>query len=95
VKALFLGYGEGETRLIGDVREKGWSVDWASSERKDLSKWDLIISYGYRHIISKHVIATAKRPIINLHIAYLPYNRGAHPSFWAFYDRTPSGGDYS
>jgi methionyl-tRNA formyltransferase len=30
-------------------------------------------------------------PIFNLHISYLPYNRGAHPNFWSFYDNTPSG----
>lgn len=29
-------------------------------------------------------------PIINLHISYLPGNRGAHPNFWSFYDETPS-----
>ena len=26
-----------------------------------------------------------------MHISYLPWNRGAHPNFWAFYDNTPSG----
>jgi methionyl-tRNA formyltransferase len=32
-----------------------------------------------------------KCPIINLHISYLPFNRGAHPNFWSFFDNTPSG----
>ena len=26
-----------------------------------------------------------------MHISYLPYNRGSHPNFWSFYDKTPSG----
>ena len=30
-------------------------------------------------------------PIINLHISYLPWNKGAHPNFWSFYDCTPAG----
>ena len=30
-------------------------------------------------------------PIINLHISYLPWNRGAHPNFWSFYDKSVSG----
>ena len=30
-------------------------------------------------------------PIINLHLSYLPFNRGAHPNFWSFYENTPSG----
>jgi len=25
------------------------------------------------------------------HLSYLPYNRGAYPNFWSFYDNTPSG----
>jgi hypothetical protein len=53
--------------------------------------YDLIISFGYRHIISKEIIKSVNCPIINLHISYLPYNRGAHPNFWSFYDKTPSG----
>ena len=31
------------------------------------------------------------RPIINLHISYLPYNRGSHPNFWSFIENTPKG----
>ena len=31
------------------------------------------------------------KKIINLHISYLPYNKGAHPNFWSFADNTPSG----
>lgn len=28
---------------------------------------------------------------INLHISYLPWNRGADPNFWSFVDDTPKG----
>ena len=31
------------------------------------------------------------RPAINLHISYLPFNRGAHPNFWSFVDNSPKG----
>ena len=50
---------------------------------------DLIISYNYRHIIKKDILEKYK--IINLHISYLPYNRGAHPNVWAYIDKTPVG----
>ncbi len=58
---------------------------------KDLNKInpDLIISYNYRHIISKDILKHYK--IINLHISYLPYNRGAHPNIWSHIENTPSG----
>jgi methionyl-tRNA formyltransferase len=51
----------------------------------------LAISYGYRHILKKSIIESSDAPIINLHISYLPWNRGAHPNFWSFFDCTPSG----
>lgn len=48
-----------------------------------------IISYGYRHIVQDEIIE-AYRPI-NVHISLLPWNRGADPNFWSFYDDTPKG----
>lgn len=50
--------------------------------------YDRIISFGYRKIIDVEKITC---PIINLHISYLPYNRGAHPNFWSWWDETPKG----
>ena len=32
-----------------------------------------------------------KRPIVNLHISYLPFNRGSHPNYWSFVENTPKG----
>ena len=29
--------------------------------------------------------------IINLHISYLPWNKGKHPNFWSFFEDTPKG----
>jgi methionyl-tRNA formyltransferase len=52
---------------------------------------DSIISYGYRHIIKKDVLSILERPIINLHISYLPWNRGADPNFWSLLENTPRG----
>lgn len=56
-----------------------------------LKKFNLIISFGYRHIINEKVLKKLRRPPINLHISYLPYNKGAHPNFWSFIEDTPSG----
>lgn len=51
----------------------------------------LIISYNYRYIIHKEVIQCMHGHIINLHISLLPWNRGANPNFWSFYENTPKG----
>ena len=54
-------------------------------------RFHLAISFGYRHIVSKETILSLNCPIINLHMSFLPYNKGAHPIFWAFYDKNECG----
>jgi methionyl-tRNA formyltransferase len=88
---LFIGYGRERTRLIDLPKKFGWNVEQTDKKVEDFSDYDLVISYGYRHISKANVLATAKRPVLNLHIASLPWNRGAHPLFWAAYDGTPFG----
>lgn len=58
---------------------------------KYLSKYERIISYGYRHLLTEEHIENAKHPIINLHISYLPWNRGADPNYWSWVENTPQG----
>ena len=57
----------------------------------ELQQDDFLISYGYRHIVrQKHLEFFTRKPI-NLHISYLPYNRGADPNLWSFLDNTAKG----
>ena len=92
-KILFLGYCNKQTRLIDELIKRKCEV-WHSTEKYQCSwelDFDLVISFGYKHLIKKETFNNLKTPIINLHISYLPWNRGAHPNFWSFYDSTPSG----
>tara|TARA_B100000674_G_C37742696_1_gene869671 strand:+ start:209 stop:751 length:543 start_codon:yes stop_codon:yes gene_type:complete len=89
MKILFLGYDKKKTSLINFLEKRGHKVKHTLDKVNDFSAYDFVISFGYQHIIKK--FSTLARPIINLHISYLPFNRGAHPNFWAHYDRTPSG----
>lgn len=52
---------------------------------------DYVISYGYRHMVKEAQLALLPGRVINLHISLLPWNRGADPNFWSFYDATPKG----
>jgi len=52
---------------------------------------DFIISYGYKHKIKNEVLKLLPDKVINLHISYLPYNRGADPNFWSWLEDTPKG----
>lgn len=55
------------------------------------SNYDFIISYGYRYIIPSSVTDHYDKRILNLHISYLPWNRGADPNFWSIIEDTPKG----
>lgn len=56
-----------------------------------LSRTDLMVSFGYRHIIPADVVKQHERRIVNLHISLLPWNRGADPNLWSFLEDTPKG----
>jgi methionyl-tRNA formyltransferase len=88
---LFLGYDNKRTKLIGELEKAGHSVTHQENYIDTLEGYDLAVAFGYRYKIRKELIQTAQIPIINLHISYLPWNKGAHPNFWAFWDNTPSG----
>ncbi|WP_017152812.1 formyltransferase family protein [Bacillus bingmayongensis] len=52
---------------------------------------DFIISYGYKYMIPPSIIEKFNNKIINLHISYLPWNKGADPNLWSFLEDTPKG----
>ena len=90
LRVLFLGYDQKQSRLIDLLIDQRCEVYHTAQQLKD-STCDLIISFGYRHIINATTLDRLSCPAVNLHIAYLPFNKGSHPNFWSFYDQTPSG----
>jgi methionyl-tRNA formyltransferase len=52
---------------------------------------DILVSVGYGHILPKEVLEIPDAGCVNLHPAYLPYNRGANPNVWSIVDDTPAG----
>lgn len=49
------------------------------------------VSYRYRHILSRECVDYFKGNIINMHISYLPWNKGSDPNLWSWLDDTPRG----
>jgi len=93
-RITFLGYKSDKTNLIKFLKNKKNIVDALgnrSINNKIITNSDLIISFGYRKIINKKKLKLSKRPILNLHISYLPFNRGSDPNFWSFIENTPKG----
>ena len=52
---------------------------------------EFIISYGYKFIIEEIIINQLKDKIINLHISFLPFNRGYYPNLWSHLEDSPCG----
>ncbi len=52
---------------------------------------DIFVSYNYKYIISEEIITLMDGKIVNLHISFLPWNRGADPNLWSFLENTPKG----
>lgn len=91
MKILFLGPGNPPSCLNhnGDnLVSVNCPIDMDFIKRLDV---DFIISYNYPHIITADIVKEYHTHAINLHISYLPWNRGADPNFWSFMDNTPKG----
>lgn len=54
-------------------------------------KPQLVVSFNYIHIIKEDILQLLNGRIVNLHISYLPWNRGSSPNVWSFIDDTPKG----
>lgn len=75
-----------ETKVNVKLLEEKITLDFVREYKPNL-----IVSYNYSYIISKNIIEYMCGNIVNLHISYLPWNRGASPNFWSFIDDTPKG----
>ena len=92
-KILFLG--PSDSPILQWLKKNNENV--FSTEKKITTeyvienKFNFLISYGYRFILRKEILSLFTDKAINLHLSFLPYNRGADPNFWSFIDGTPKG----
>jgi methionyl-tRNA formyltransferase len=96
VKLLFLGPAQTyQLELIHFLKNNKCSVTRYNKKLNDANgdyeNYNLLISYGYRFIISEKILSLFLNRAINLHISYLPWNKGADPNLWSFLDDTPKG----
>lgn len=80
---LLSPYGQ---NLAKTIWEAGDDVIYPSDGRYA----EICIMYGHREILREEEIKQY-RGVINIHPSMLPYGRGAHPNFWAWYDEEPHG----
>ena len=96
MKILFLGPdNDSQLRLVKYLTNRGHIVE-KEAERINIriiesSHYDFIVCYGYRYIIEYDIITGFQDRAINLHISYLPWNKGADPNLWSILMDTPKG----
>jgi methionyl-tRNA formyltransferase len=54
-------------------------------------KPDMAVSVLFRNILRKPFLDLFPKGCINLHPAFLPYNRGNYPNVWSIVEKTPAG----
>ena len=52
---------------------------------------DIGLSVFFGYILRPEVLSLFPQGCLNLHPAYLPYNRGEYPNVWSIVERTPAG----
>ena len=68
------------------LRQDALTKDWCRAQR-----FALTVSYTYRFILPEEVLVALRRNAVNLHNAYLPWNRGSDPNLWSIAENTPRG----
>jgi len=96
VKILFLGPDKvPQQRLIRFLTDLGNIVVRHGNKLDQMSRVvseaDYLISFGYRHIIGRDLLYNFNSCAINLHISFLPWNRGSDPNLWSVLENTPKG----
>jgi methionyl-tRNA formyltransferase len=52
---------------------------------------EIILSIFWGYLLKPELISIPNYGCINLHLSYLPYNRGRNPNIWSIVDETPAG----
>jgi methionyl-tRNA formyltransferase len=93
MKVLFLGPGDSAVLdfLKSAESQVVQTADRLDEAFLDRNAADFLVSHGFRHILRPDVLNRFPRRAVNLHISYLPWNRGADPNLWSFIENTPKG----
>ena len=77
--------------LVDQGEEVIQTADVITPAFVDQCQVDFLVSYGYWPILKKGVLDRFPARAVNLHISYLPWNRGIDPNLWSFIEGTPKG----
>ncbi len=91
MKILYLGKDAEFSKFLGQTDEVLMTEELIDLALCTKFSPELIVSYNYRHILKNDILKVPKFGSVNLHISFLPYNRGADPNIWSHIEGTPTG----
>lgn len=93
MKILFLGNSDSPLiNYLQQTKETVFHTDGKiTTDFIEIHQPEFLISYGYKYILKPEILDRYVARAINLHISFLPWNRGADPNFWSFIENTPKG----
>ena len=87
-----------EAEIIASARAAGAQIIPASDLRTSEGiariaqlNAEMGVSAMFGYLLKSDFLDLLPKGCINLHPAYLPYNRGAYPNVWSIVDQTPAG----
>lgn len=97
LEIVFLGVNEAGMRVYDWLCDReGVFVHSLLTTEEQLSvvedvRPDYVVSCGYQHVVPEEILEVPSGGCLNLHPAYLPFNRGANPNVWSLVEGTPAG----
>lgn len=95
MKTLFLTSNDAVSSPLSDwLAKRSKVIEWHEKLDKETiidMHPNIVISYSYLHILKAEVLDSLPDRFVNLHISFLPYNRGFNPNIWSFLENTPKG----
>ena len=95
LRVLLIGYPQSKVRSFLERVEECSYINGSETitlEKINSYNPDFIVLHGCHSILNASIVARFPRRIVNLHGAFLPWNRGCHPNLWSFIEGTPKGG---
>jgi|GEM_PF-702833 len=95
-KILFLTNNENSYQLANWLKNNNEDIKIFSEKLsiEFVQKYNpsFLVSYNYKYIIPENILLFFRKGrAINLHISYLPWNKGSNPNFWSFVENTKKG----
>jgi methionyl-tRNA formyltransferase len=96
MKILFLGVNNVGYQCYKWLMSQNENVVELVKDKISLNKFnglkpDIVVSIGYRHLLSSECLKVPEFGVINSHKSLLPLNRGTDSCFWTIRDQTRAG----